>query len=956
MIDARHILLQCFVMALALAGGNSSAADELGRLQHQADSLYDQGDYIEAGRVADEIGSFLENYASKQPTIEHAGAWLRYGRLLLSLSDFARAREVVARAVDEVESVNGRDTLYAEYLSVLATVHRSRGEISAAKALLEQSLAIHESFGVTNQENVSAALVRLASTLLYAHQLRDLDAILDRAYDIRAGRFGEDHPLVATILWLKAEMRTLQGRLDDAEQLYTRSLDILRQHYGPRYPGVARVLVALGVLYQSRQQYERATDAYEQAIRIFDNNPEAIAHSIAVPYNRLGQVYMDQGQYEIADSLFHLSLHVRRQNSGANDLLVAFTEWSFGRLYMRTGRTEEAEEILLSVLERVQQILGPLHPNVIRIESDLAVLYSSQQKWEAGIALYDRILQAQRSVTRAVFAASSERDKLSWIHKYPLVDRSLLTFAFTSQRPDAVERACTMVLTGRGTVVDALAIQSENAYCSLDPAIETTWRRRSEICTRISNIAMGQFPPEWQELVDDTLSSMCRILDSLELALSQACWQLEERLLNDHARARDIRENLRPGEALWEIVRYDPLDLSAPETRQPEARYAAFVLTPQHRVAAVDLGPARVIDSLLTDARQAITEAGNTVYGPMGRYLELRLQTTLRELHCMLVRPLDKVSDSAETIIVAPDGALNLFPLEITLDEHGRYSIESRNFLYVSSGRELLQRDRQPTVTSDALILADPAFDADPKTGSEQAVDIMPVSFSVLKPTSTRGPFVQLPFTRREAETVGRVLEASGQVDVRVFRDQWANESVVRTLSEPPRILHLATHGFVDLGSALTNLDNPLLRAGLALAGANRALVNRPAGPGFDDGYDGILTALEITGLNLHGTEIVTLSGCETGLGNVVTGEGVFGLRRSFSYAGASAILMSLWKVPDPATAELMEGFYRRWSMGNSKSEALRQSMLSLLARARATYGNGHPSVWSGFVLAGTPE
>ena len=192
-----------------------------------------------------------------------------------------------------------------------------------------------------------------------------------------------------------------------------------------------------------------------------------------------------------------------------------------------------------------------------------------------------------------------------------------------------------------------------------------------------------------------------------------------------------------------------------------------------------------------------------------------------------------------------------------------------------------------------------------------------------------------------------------------------------------PRILHIATHGFflsdeerkpdegltrlsrglagmagpppVPMRPGGQKIENPLLRSGLALAGANRWAEAAKAG----DVDDGLLTALEVSGLRLRGTELVVLSACDTGVGELKRGEGVFGLRRAFIAAGARTLVMSLWKVPDEETAELMEGFYRRWLSGQEKHAALRDTQLAMIAKLRERHGAAHPLFWAGFVLVG---
>ena len=175
-----------------------------------------------------------------------------------------------------------------------------------------------------------------------------------------------------------------------------------------------------------------------------------------------------------------------------------------------------------------------------------------------------------------------------------------------------------------------------------------------------------------------------------------------------------------------------------------------------------------------------------------------------------------------------------------------------------------------------------------------------------------------------------------------------------------PGVLHLATHGFFEPDqqtknehretNAPSSLEDPMLRSGLFFAGANSHLSGGATAVDLDDG---VLTAYEASQLNLQGTELVVLSPCETGLGNVTAGEGVFGLRRALQVAGAESVMMSMWAVPDKETQGLMTLFYTEWLSGKDKHEALRDAQMEMRKRLKARYGKDLPQYWGAFVLVG---
>ena len=228
-----------------------------------------------------------------------------------------------------------------------------------------------------------------------------------------------------------------------------------------------------------------------------------------------------------------------------------------------------------------------------------------------------------------------------------------------------------------------------------------------------------------------------------------------------------------------------------------------------------------------------------------------------------------------------------------------------------------------------------------------------------------------LPGTRIEAEAIVKVLQGE---KIREYQGRSALEETVKSIHSPRR-LHVATHGFfledqdesafqesgmqasrsVSTNQAVApgtvKIENPLLRSGIVLAGANR-LGREKLQEGCDDG---IMTALEISGLPLRGTDLVVLSACDTGIGKVHKGEGVFGLGRAFHLAGARTVVMSLWSVPDQETQELMTGFYQRLKKGEGKASALQGASLAMIKERREKYGAAHPFFWASFICVGEP-
>lgn len=318
------------------------------------------------------------------------------------------------------------------------------------------------------------------------------------------------------------------------------------------------------------------------------------------------------------------------------------------------------------------------------------------------------------------------------------------------------------------------------------------------------------------------------------------------------------------------------------------------------------------------------------------------------------MRPVRKLLGGARHVFISPDGALNLIPFGALVDERGKYLVEGYSLTYLTSGRDLLRLQSGADSKQPPLVVADPAFG---KSGQVRAA----ISELQSAPPKRSADLVEvnfdpLPGTAAEAKAVAAVLPS-----VRVLTQTQATETALKQVSSP-RVLHIATHGFFlpdqpeetadgtrALGLAsdgigprmLTRSENPLLRSGLALAGANL-----PSVAGGED--DGILTTLETSALDLWGTELVVLSACETGIGQVRNGEGVYGLRRALVLAGSESQVMSLWRVSDKATKDLMVGYYKRLVAGEGRTEALRQVQLEMLRGRWRNEGPRAPRPGSG--------
>lgn len=376
-----------------------------------------------------------------------------------------------------------------------------------------------------------------------------------------------------------------------------------------------------------------------------------------------------------------------------------------------------------------------------------------------------------------------------------------------------------------------------------------------------------------------------------------------------------VRAAIAPAAVLVELFVYRPL-ASKPAEAEPTPRYAAYVMRRDGPIHFVDLGEAASIDRLVTELRRTVSRPGEPAKArEAGRRLDERL-----------LQPLRALWQGASEVLLAPEGQLNLVPFAALVDEDGRYLVERHVFNVLASGRDLIRHAAPaPAPRSPPLIIAAPTF-GDPDAGATQQ--------RALNLGNTLFP--ALPGTAVEAAAIHPLLG-----DATLLLGARATESAL-TAARGPKLLHLATHGFfLEPVGRPRSLHDAMLRSGLVFAGVNQRRA--------DTGDDGVLTALEAAGLDLAGTRLAVLSACDTGLGDLRNGEGVFGLRRALVVAGAQTLVISLWEVEDDATQALMVDYYQRLTAGAGRVAALHQAQRAMLAQPRFA----HPFFWAAFIASG---
>ena len=817
----------------------------------------------------------------------------------------------------------------ATSLNSLAGLYTKQGKYSEAEPMYEQALSMRKRLLGEQHPDVAQSLNNLAG--LYESQGRysEAEPLYKQALSMNKRLLGEQHPDVATSLNDLALLYSSQGRYSEAEPFYQQALKIYKRQLGDDHPDVATSLNNLAVLYESQGRYSEAERLYKQALSMRKGLLGEQHPDVAVSLNNLALLYESQGRYSEAEPLYKQALEIDKRVLGEQHPDVAIDLNNLAFLYSRQGRYSEAEPLYKQALSMNKRLLGEQHPLVANSLNNLAVLYESQGKIAKALEFQQQGLKVEEQNLAINLSVGFERQKRNYITTIQgTTDRTIsLHLNSALNNPQAANLALTTIFQRKGRILDVLTNnlqilrQRVNDKDSLK-LIDQLSQSYTQLATLIYNPPKETSPDKsqqqnkkYQQQIADLEGETKRLEDLLSRRSAQFA------NLSQPVRLEAIQKLIPKDTALVEIFRYQPFN---PKTSSfGKYRYAVYVLNSSGQPQAMDLGETADIEKTLQPFLNSLRDPQTPNH---------QLQQSARAVDKLVTLPIRKLVGNKRKILIAPDGALNLIPFEALIDQNNRYLIENYSFTYLTSGRDLLRLQNQSPSKQEPMIVADPYFNKQGQVVSLKADNTRSMDLSNIN-------FPPLLGTREEAQSIGKMFE------VKPFVGTYATEAVIKQL-QSPKILHIATHGFFqalpqDPKYKNTYQDNPLLLSGLIFSGYE----SREGG----DNEDGILTALEATGLNLNGTKLVVLSACDTSLGKDKTGEGLYNFRRALVVAGSESQVMSLWRVSDDATKDLMISYFQKILGKQGRSQALRQAQLQMLRGKKYN----HPYYWAAFIASG---
>lgn len=768
-----------------------------------------------------------------------------------------------------------------------------------------------------------------------------------------------------------ARLSVDRGQFREAEPLLRDALEIQRAAKWPDDQALGPLTMDLAMVYARQGEDVKAEQLYQQGIRIVENGTGGSTDAALIqPLSSLGHLYLKQANYEKARASFGQALSIARVSSGGRDDAASVRPLlGLGLCAHLESKYSEAEKYYVRALNISQARMGKEDFVYLRCNLRLATLYYSRGDWKNAEKYFESSRAILQEKLTSHFPYMNERDKLLVLAKVREVFSAYESFCLTyaARHPELAGRMYDMLLTQKGLVVASNAVLHREVVASGEPQALQMWERLARKKEQVAQLETAS-PAERERAERDA--------DQLEEELAAyVSWTRENKIkkryrafvlarerlrLHTSPRWQDVRASLQPKEAAIEYLHFPFHD--------------GKQLTGKHYYVAL------VISRTSTTGPRLFRLCDETeLKGPMSDYAVRTGQSTgprgNPNFYQVFWKPLEPElrKAKAKKIYLSPDGILNVVSFGVISDETGPPLLETYDLRTVSSTRDLLAPEKNPTGKL-AVLVGNPKFDME---SSDQLSMVHAIyhDFGEVEPASPGGaarprwmtgaPLPELAGTKIELDAAGNVLGSAGWT-VKIYPEEKALVEVVKKL-HGPRLLMVATHGDYREGSdqelmqseLVTQLsldqsagfEDPMLGSVLYFAGANRVKKGLPKPEGMEDG---VLTAYEATELDLQGTELVVLSACQSGLGKTMDGEGVFGLRRALQEAGSEAVMMSMWQLPDKKTAKLMKIFFSKWVQESDKYKALREAQLTIRKEVmEENLGHDMVHLWGGLVLVG---
>ena len=876
------------------------------------------------------------------------------GTLYLKTSNYDSALVFFQKAMNIYLISLGEDHLnYAESLKNLGVFYSTLGLYEKALPFFQKSLEINLIHFKEPQLDVATLYSYMGDVHMNNSNYKLADENYDKALVIFEEIYkGKNSPDLSLIFRKIASLKNRIGNEEEQEENLLLAFN-MQKNISEQSEGFAQILNELGTMYTSMGNYEKGQSYLRQALIKFEKI-EGIGkiHPIyAICVNDLGRNYLSLHDYTMADSLFKLALEIWiKVYNHVPNYWIANSNRNIGNVLFEQGEYVEAEKYYLIALQIMQKTMGEHHDYTLDSKSLLAKCYMKQGKLSEAYAFYTDIYDQKTKKISLNFEWLSDNEKEILWKKEKSFYNDLSWFANQSyaQLQQAAGLNFNAILFSKCTMLEAKLLRN-----NFDKSHEDIG---NEIA--IKNKLVEKLMKEGKTAQKE-IKRIENSIDSLQSLLNLSFPEFAQQKKNLTITWQQIQQNLNSNEAAIEFVRYD-------NKEDGLVHYNALILKKGKNPILVQLCKEQELQAI--SPMVGFSAYYPLIWKPMEDFLQdvsIIYYSPIGELNNVPFHAIYGAKDKGDVISQAKidKRGIEIESESAESEENASYLMDQFTLHHLTSTRSLAmglkQKEKEPICKTITLV-------------GGVNYDYLPVSESNMKKHKNKKPsthnsqnttekWLYLPGTKLEVEKINQQVSSFMWTTQLIEGDEASSEKVSNLEGKEANcVLHLATHGYAfpeDKFSDTSHMQNnvmynyhyspyPMVRSGLILAGGNWAWTGSDTLTKLGAAKNGILTALEVSNLNLKNTKLVVLSACETGLGKIDGSEGTFGLKRGFKLAGVDQIIVSLWSVPDKQTMELMTLFYA--DLTKTLNPVL--SFSKAQKEMRRLYPTD-PNKWAGFVL-----
>lgn len=809
------------------------------------------------------------------------------------------------------------DISYLRCLSNIGLVYLGQGRMEESKQYIEDALARSEKMQGLRSASYAANLNSLAKLDQQLGKYNEAEKKFNEALDICKEIFGEASMQNAIVLNNKAMLYQDLGRYEQAVKLMQEAIASAdnapkKALEGKKSFDSRRFQLNLASLLQLSKDYTSAEATFLSIKKVFENRMQKNAPEYASLLNQLGMLYIEMNKMAQVEELLVKAGDIYKKKFTENNTSYAKVQNDLGNFYRMQGRFDDAEKFLTKAKDINNSLLGANHPDYVKSVEDLGILYWRKKDFAMAKTHYSEAMEKSLEFINQYFPPMSEAEKTKyWDVLQPRFQR-FFNYAIDASDLDSelLKEMYEYQIATKALLLSSTNKIKQVIFASGDQQLindYVAWIAQKETMARYYALSKEDLTKQ-----NINLSALESQANQLEKSLSERSKDFSQGYSNEKTGFTQVASLLNETEAIVEVIRLRGFD----KDLTSDSRYAVMTITKGSSLPKL-----------------VVLENGNQLETRYSKFYKNAIQQ--REVdgysYDQYWSKIDPSLSGKKTIYFSPDGVYNQINVSTLKKPDGDYVLNRYDLVVLGNSKDLISPKNKKSVVpkKEAFLLGFPDYGGD--------------------------AVAALPGTQVELATVSKILKANGY-KVNSLSQAEASEKNLKAV-KGPQLMHIATHGYfladgdVGAGNAVgVNAENaksnPLLRSGLLLAGASKTISGH-AIPDLESNDNGVLTAYEAMNLSLDGTDLIILSACETGLGDVRAGEGVYGLQRAFQVAGANALIMSLWKVDDAATQALMTNFYTNWAKTNNKLKAFKQAQLQLMTKYKDPY------YWGAFVMMG---